>query len=99
MVLSFVDKTLVCLDCDEEFTWSAREQEFYAVMGFDNEPKRCPTCRDARRFGGRRPVLRHEVVCASCGNKTSIPFVPRESKPFYCPVCHAKQVVTPLEAA
>ena len=34
------DKTLVCKDCGQEFTFTAREQEFYAEKGFTNEPQR-----------------------------------------------------------
>ena len=41
----FEDKTIKCIDCDYEFTFSARDQEFYAEKGFTNEPKRCPDCR------------------------------------------------------
>lgn len=43
------DKTLKCLDCGADFTFTAGEQEFYASKGFTNEPKRCPTCRQARK--------------------------------------------------
>ena len=43
------DKTLVCVDCQQEFVFTAGEQEFYAEKGFENEPKRCPACRKARK--------------------------------------------------
>lgn len=43
------DKTLTCQDCEAEFTFTAREQEFYAEKGFTNEPKRCKECRDKRK--------------------------------------------------
>ena len=45
----YKDKTIKCLDCGTEFTFSARDQEFYAEKGFTNEPKRCKACRDARK--------------------------------------------------
>jgi CxxC-x17-CxxC domain-containing protein len=50
------DKTLVCADCSREFVFSASEQQFYADRQF-SEPRRCPTCRAARKasrgdFGG-----------------------------------------------
>jgi CxxC-x17-CxxC domain-containing protein len=47
--MSFQDKSLVCSDCGATFTFTASEQEFYAEKGFTNEPKRCPTCRQARK--------------------------------------------------
>jgi CxxC-x17-CxxC domain-containing protein len=43
-----VDKTLTCSDCNQSFTFTASEQDFYAERGF-TEPRRCPTCRAARK--------------------------------------------------
>ena len=54
----FEDKTLVCKDCGKEFVWTAGEQEFYASRGFENQPQRCKPCRDARKNGGARRLLR-----------------------------------------
>ncbi len=50
------DKNLVCQDCNQEFVFSASEQQFYADRQF-SEPRRCPSCRAARKaqrgdFGG-----------------------------------------------
>lgn len=43
------DKTLVCRECGNEFTFSVGEQEFYKEKGFENEPTRCAPCRKARK--------------------------------------------------
>jgi len=43
------DKTLTCVDCGSEFTFTEEEQQFYASKGFTNEPKRCPNCRRAKK--------------------------------------------------
>lgn len=43
------DKTLVCKDCGEEFVFTAGEQDFYEEKGFQNEPQRCPKCRQAKK--------------------------------------------------
>jgi CxxC-x17-CxxC domain-containing protein len=43
-----VDKTLTCADCGQTFTFTASEQDFYAERGF-TEPRRCPSCRAARK--------------------------------------------------
>ena len=43
------DKTLTCRDCGADFIFSASEQDFYAEKGFTNEPKRCATCRAAKK--------------------------------------------------
>ncbi len=43
------DKTIVCADCGNEFIFTEGEQEFYKEKGFENEPKRCPDCRRARK--------------------------------------------------
>ncbi|KAF5058851.1 zinc-ribbon domain-containing protein [Proteiniclasticum sp. QWL-01] len=43
------DKTIVCRDCNNEFTFTVGEQEFYKEKGFENEPVRCPDCRRAKK--------------------------------------------------
>ena len=45
----FKDKTIKCMDCGEEFLFTANEQKFYQEKGFTNEPKRCKVCRDKRK--------------------------------------------------
>jgi CxxC-x17-CxxC domain-containing protein len=47
--MSYQDKTLVCRDCNQEFIFSAGEQEYYAQKGFTNEPRRCADCRRAHK--------------------------------------------------
>jgi len=46
------DKTLVCVDCGQEFVFTAGEQEFFAEKGFV-EPKRCKMCRDKKKADRR----------------------------------------------
>ena len=43
------DIIIVCEDCNQPFTWSRGEQEFYRKKGFDNGPKRCKDCRAKRK--------------------------------------------------
>ena len=50
--MSYQDKSIRCADCGQEFAFTASEQQFFAEKGFTNEPKRCPTCRRARRDRG-----------------------------------------------
>lgn len=45
----YTDRTIACLDCGQEFTFTAGEQEFYAQRGFTEPPKRCPSCRAIRK--------------------------------------------------
>ena len=87
----FQDKTLICKECGSEFVFTAGEQEFYAEKGFENEPQRCKSCRDARKVGGRAPREMFEAVCASCGKTCKVPFKPREDRPVYCSECFAAQ--------
>ncbi|MGC9333319.1 MAG: zinc-ribbon domain containing protein [Anaerolineae bacterium] len=46
----FRDRTLRCADCGSTFVFTAGEQAFYEERGF-SEPKRCPSCRAARKAG------------------------------------------------
>jgi len=45
----FEDKTIQCIDCRINFTFTAGEQEFFNTKGFTNEPKRCLECRRANK--------------------------------------------------
>jgi CxxC-x17-CxxC domain-containing protein len=47
-LFSYGDKTLNCADCRQDFIFSGSEQQFYAERQF-SEPRRCPTCRAARK--------------------------------------------------
>lgn len=92
--MSYQDKSLECVDCGEKFDFTAREQEFYAEKGFQNEPKRCPECRRkfkaARNGGAGRERKSFEVVCADCGETTTVPFEPTNDRPVYCRDCFTK---------
>ena len=47
-MFTYTDKTLSCVDCNQEFSFSASEQQFYADRQF-SEPRRCPSCRAIRK--------------------------------------------------
>ena len=93
--MSYQDKSLQCSDCGVTFTFSAEEQEFFASKGYTNEPKRCFTCRQARkaeRYGSggyRSQRTMYPAVCAQCGKETEVPFEPREGRPVYCSECYS----------
>ena len=86
----YEDKTLVCKDCGQEFVFTAGEHEFYASRGFENEPQRCKSCRDARKNATRGTREMFVATCASCGKEAKVPFKPREDRPVYCSECFAK---------
>ncbi len=85
----YEDKTLVCKECGQDFTFTAGEQEFSAEKGFQNEPARCRDCRMARKAAnsGRRERVMYDAVCAECGKDTQIPFNPTNDRPVYCREC------------
>ena len=100
--MSFEDKSIECADCGNSFTFSAEDQEFFQSKGYTNEPKRCPSCRQARRqnrqgnssygYSSRRQMF--PVVCAECGQDTEVPFEPRGDRPVYCSECYNKIKLT-----
>jgi CxxC-x17-CxxC domain-containing protein len=94
--MAYEERSLTCLDCGQSFTFSADDQAYHAEKGYTNEPKRCPSCRQARRGQrndgyDRGPREMHPVVCAACGKDTTVPFVPRGDRPVYCSDCYSKQ--------
>ena len=92
--MGFEDKSLRCSDCGATFTFSAKDQEFYQQKGYTNEPKRCPTCRAAKKAerGGTTAAPRqmYPAVCAQCGKDTEVPFEPRNGRPVYCSECYSR---------
>ena len=92
--MALSDKTLTCVECGYEFTFTVGEQEFFASRGYTNDPKRCTQFRGARKsqqqgfgdsYGSAREM--HPAVCAQCGKDTMVPFRPRGDKPVYCNDC------------
>jgi len=76
----FHDRTLKCLCCDSEFTFTADEQIYFRSKRFGNEPKHCKLCRAKRLNQKPRPEAR--VTCAKCGLETTVPFLPTQGRPF-----------------
>jgi CxxC-x17-CxxC domain-containing protein len=99
--MDYQDRPLQCIDCHNEFMFTAGEQEFYDKKGFREQPKRCKPCREARKArreegggGGSRPRQAREMfdaVCASCGAPAQVPFRPTSGRPVYCRDCFASR--------
>lgn len=91
--MTYEERVLICAECGSEFVFSADDQEFHAQRGYQ-DPKRCPSCRQARRGGGYRggdSSTMYEAVCAGCGGTARVPFQPRQDRPVYCSDCFSKQ--------
>src|SRR4030043_304459 len=96
--MSFQDKTIQCADCGTDFSFTAEEQEFFQSKGYTNEPKRCPSCRQAKKterngsrgssYGASRQMF--PATCAQCGKDTDVPFAPTSGRPGYCSGCSRK---------
>ena len=95
----FVDKSLICHDCGTAFIFNVAEQEEFASRGYAHAPKRCQSCRDARkarqqasndRSNYRTKRSMHSAICAQCGMETQVPFEPSEGRPVYCRDCYSK---------
>jgi CxxC-x17-CxxC domain-containing protein len=99
--MSFQDKSIQCFDCGTEFTFNAEEQEFFQSKGYNNEPKRCPSCRQARKerqgssgyqngsstYRSQRQMF--PATCSRCGKVTEVPFEPTEGRAVYCRDCYS----------
>lgn len=42
-------RILVCVECKEEFVFTAAAQEYFDDKGFYQDPKRCKSCHLARK--------------------------------------------------
>ena len=93
----YEDRQLKCVDCGEDFTWTAGEQVFFHDKGLKNEPKRCKPCKQAKnerlaaitaaQTSGVRQRVEVSVQCAQCGQQTTVPFYPSQGRPVYCRSC------------
>ena len=88
----YSDKTIVCKDCGQEFTFTANEQEFSAEKGFTNDRSVANPAASLVRAhpeavpcdGGYRdnaPRQMYDAVCADCGKSCQVPFQPRIDDP------------------
>jgi CxxC-x17-CxxC domain-containing protein len=94
---SIEDKSIKCIDCLEDFLWTAGEQTFFRDKGLENPPKRCKPCKKAKtrrldaieqaKVQGKKHVIEMKAECARCGQSTTIPFYPSQGKPVYCRAC------------
>jgi CxxC-x17-CxxC domain-containing protein len=87
--MEYHDRTLVCVECHQEFVFTAGEQLFYHDKNFKNEPKRCKACKAKRATVGGPTGARVETqtVCSQCGRQTTVPFKPTQGRPVYCREC------------
>ena len=86
----FVDETLVCKECGNEFVFTAGEQQFYKEKGFLNKPKSCKACRDAKKNAAKPARELFTTTCARCGKEAKVPFQPSNDRPVYCSDCYAE---------
>ena len=93
----FQDRLIHCIDCHEDFVWTAGEQVFFRDKGLVNPPKRCKPCKQAKneriaaviaaQTSGVRQKVEVVVECAQCGQHTTVPFYPSQGRPVYCRAC------------
>ena len=91
------DKTILCIDCNSDFTWSVGEQVFFRDKQLQNPPKRCKECKQAKnerlaaiaaaQASGIRQRIEVAVNCAKCGTQTTVPFYPSQGRPVFCRSC------------
>jgi CxxC-x17-CxxC domain-containing protein len=101
--MEFQDKNLKCMDCGQEFIFTAGEQLFFHDKQFKNEPKRCKPCKAKRQAalagapvasGAPQPTFNKvetRTNCSSCGKDTTVPFRPTQGRPVFCRQCFTEQ--------
>jgi CxxC-x17-CxxC domain-containing protein len=85
--MEFVDKILKCVDCGNDFVFTAGEQLFFFDKQFKNDPKRCKQCKARRASGSSSPRPETRTVCSECGTETTVPFKPTQGRPVLCRSC------------
>ena len=90
--MSYQDKSIQCSDCSAVSTFGAEEQEQFASRGYTNEPKRCPTCRAAKK---QSMPGSSSYGSGGSGNR-SYGSTPRQMFPVKCATC-GKDTQVPFE--
>ena len=85
--MDFADKTLTCIACKSEFTFTAGEQLFFHQRQFMNLPKRCKPCKAKRSSGDANVRPETRTTCSQCGSETTVPFFPTQGRPVLCRHC------------
>jgi CxxC-x17-CxxC domain-containing protein len=92
------DRTLTCRDCNQPFTFTAGEQEFYQQRGY-TEPQRCSSCRAERKAqrDSSSGYSSSSYSGSSYGQSSSgYSSGPRTMHPATCSAC-GKQTEVPFE--
>ena len=97
MINEVMDRSIRCMDCTEDFVWTAGEQRFFLDKNLQNPPKRCKDCKKAKnrrieavakgRTTGQREHIEVRAQCAKCETVTTVPFYPSQGRPVYCRAC------------
>lgn len=95
--VEFQDTSIGCIDCGNDFTWTAGEQAFFRDKKLQNPPKRCKECKQAKnerlaaiaaaQASGVKQRIEVSVACARCSEVTTVPFYPSQGRPVYCRSC------------
>src|SRR5712691_7543977 len=83
--MEFTDRVLKCVDCGEEFVFSAGEQLFFREKQFKHEPRHCKKCK--AKHTNARGRIETSITCSECGGSTTVPFVPHLGRPVLCRAC------------
>lgn len=97
----FQDTEIQCIDCGQDFVWSAGEQLFFRDKNLKNPPKRCKACKKAKnerlaaitaaQSAGIKQRIEVAVHCARCNAYTTVPFYPSQGRPVLCRSCFLEQ--------
>jgi CxxC-x17-CxxC domain-containing protein len=83
--MEFTDRILKCVDCGEEFVFSAGERLFFHEKQFQHEPRHCKKCK--AKHANVRGRVETAVTCSDCGASTTVPFLPHLGRPVLCRAC------------
>ena len=86
--MELADKVLKCVDCGNDFVFTAGEQLFFHQQQFRNDPKRCKPCKAKRTTGKPKARPETRTTCSRCGAQTTVPFLPTQGRPVLCRDCY-----------
>ena len=82
--MTYVDRTLTCVDCGVEFIHSAADQEYYAQKGFASDPKRCTQLPGQP---ARRPATAAPTSATSAGRAATSAATTGRHREYFAVIC------------
>ena len=87
-----LDETIGCSICSNAYKITRGELGLLNKMNLPI-PRKCPKCRENRRFSRLNPIKLYKRSCAKCDIEINTAFNPEHSEIIYCVKCYQQEFI------